>query len=92
MPVRAPSSVCPALHRFFQISLRKAFLLSAFKGQLGPYLDANPLCLLVMVGQNMAGRVQVRAGKQQTALVAALGKVCTTLAAASLWMWQSAMT
>ena len=92
MPVRAPSSVCPALHRFFQISLPKAFLLSAFKGQLGPYLDANPLGLLVVVGQNIVGRVQVRAGKQQTALVAALGKVCTTLAAASLWMWQSAMT
>ena len=32
-----------------------------------------------MVGQNMAGRVQVRAGKQQTALVAALRKVYTTL-------------
>ena len=36
-------------------------------------MDESPLDLLVVIGHNMVGRVQVRAVKQPAALVAALG-------------------
>lgn len=72
MPVRAQSWSWPALHPFFQVSLPEGFLLSVLKEQLGPHLGASPLDLLAVVGHNMVGRVQVSAGEQPAAMVAAL--------------------
>jgi serine/threonine-protein kinase HipA len=72
MPVRAQSWSWPALHPFFQVSLPEGFLLSVLKEQLGPHLGASPLDLLAVVGHNMVGRVQLSAGEQPAAMVAAL--------------------
>lgn len=72
MPVRSHSWSWPALHPFFQVSLPEGFLLSVLKEQIGPHLGASPLDLLAVVGHNMVGRVQVSAGEQPAALVAAL--------------------
>lgn len=72
MPVRAQSWSWPALHPFFQVSLPEGFLLSMLKEQLGPHLGASPMDLLAVVGHNMVGRVQVSAGEQPAAMVAAL--------------------
>lgn len=61
MPVRTESWTWPALHPFFQVSLPEGFLLAVLKEQLGPHLGARPLDLLVAVGKNTIGRVQVSA-------------------------------
>lgn len=61
----------PALHPFFQVSLPEGFLLSVLKEQLGPHLGARPIDLLSVVGHNLVGRVQVSAGDQPHAALAA---------------------
>ena len=73
MPARAQSWFWPALHHSFQVSLPEGSLLSVLKEQLRPHLGESPLDLLVVIGHNMVGRVQVRAVKQPAVLVAALG-------------------
>ncbi len=60
MPVRTESWVWDdPLHPIFRMNLPEGYLLQVLEEKFGPHIGASPATLLLIVGRNMIGRVQV---------------------------------
>ena len=60
MRVRRESYVWDdVLHPVFQMNLPEGYLLQVLQEQFGPHIGASPMALLLVIGRNMIGRIQV---------------------------------
>lgn len=60
MPVRTESYVWDdQLPPVLQMNLPEGYLLQVLQEQFGPYIGADPIALLSVIGRNMVGRIQV---------------------------------